>query len=149
MEWVGIRAAPAAPRVEHAQVRLGEEEPATAEYDEILAGKGPAGTVLGDGTIERGIADVERCDLEGAELTVELRANVDGLDRAFFSPMRRLKKAFPSPEKFYSLIPCRKNSRFSGKRRGNRVRFTCRSSTSVSAKSVLMVRFARRLGVML
>ena len=149
MERVGIRATLAAPRVEHAQVRLGEEEPATGERDEVLAGKGPAGTVLGDGTVQQGGADVERRDLEGAQLTVELRAHVDGLHRAFFSPMRRLKKAFPSPEKFYSLIPCRKNSRFSGKRRGNRVRFTCRSSTSVSAKSVLMVRFARRLGVML
>jgi len=38
--------------------------------------------------------------------------------------------------------------RFSGKNRGNLVRFTCRVSTSVSAKSVLMVVLEIRLDVM-
>jgi hypothetical protein len=39
--------------------------------------------------------------------------------------------------------PSRKNVRFSGKKSGNRVRFVRRVSTSVSAKSVLIVTDAR------
>ena len=95
MERVGIRATLAAPRVEHAQVRLGEEEPATGERDEVLAGKGPAGTVLGDGTVQQGGADVERRDLEGAQLTVELRAHVDGLHRAIVQPDTPAEEGVP------------------------------------------------------
>ena len=41
----------------------------------------------------------------------------------------------------------RKKSRFSGKNRPNRVRFTCRSSTSVAEKSVLIVSDALSDGV--
>ena len=44
--------------------------------------------------------------------------------------------------------PSRKNSRFSGKNRLNRVRFTCCSSTSTWAKSVFQVRSAVRFRVM-
>jgi hypothetical protein len=44
---------------------------------------------------------------------------------------------------------CRKKSRFSGKNRLKRVRFTCRSSTSVAEKSVLMVSAPVRPGVTL
>ena len=44
--------------------------------------------------------------------------------------------------------PSRKNSRFSGKNRLNRVRFTCCSSTSTWAKSVFQVRSAVRFWVM-
>ena len=40
----------------------------------------------------------------------------------------------------------RKNERFSGKNRSKRVRFTCSSSTSTCAKSVLTVKSAVRLG---
>ncbi len=43
--------------------------------------------------------------------------------------------------------PSWKNSRFSGKKRGNRSRFTCRSSTSDCAKSVRQVASAVKLGV--
>ncbi len=43
--------------------------------------------------------------------------------------------------------PSRKNSRFSGKNRLNRVRFTCCSSTSTCAKSVLTVKSAVRFWV--
>src|SRR5262245_50654120 len=43
--------------------------------------------------------------------------------------------------------PVRKNSRFSGKNRLNRVRLICCSSTSTCAKSVLYVRSAVRLAV--
>ena len=62
------------------------------------------------------------------------------------SPMRREKKAFIRAGSQGTLwggpnskMPAfsRKKSRFSGKKRENRVRFTCRSSTSTSAKSVL------------
>jgi hypothetical protein len=43
----------------------------------------------------------------------------------------------------------RKKSRFSGKNSGKRVRLMRRSSTSVSAKSVLTVKLAVRFGVIL
>ena len=64
--------------------------------------------------------------------------------------MRRLKKGVASPEgNEKKLAPSRKNSRFSGKNNGKRVRLVRRWSTSVSAKSVLMVKFALRAGVTL
>jgi hypothetical protein len=68
------------------------------------------------------------------------------------SPMLREKNGRP----FSSSAPnskisasCRKKSRFSGKKRPNRVRLTCRSSTSVAEKSVLIVSALVRLGVIL
>ena len=61
--------------------------------------------------------------------------------------MRREKKALLAKSK--KVAPSRKNPRFSGKNNGKRVRLTRRVSTSVSAKSVLTVPTARRLGVML
>ena len=68
-------------------------------------------------------------------------------------PMRREKNGstwFPgSRAKSKKPEPSTKNSRFSGKKSGNRVRFTRRSSTSVSAKSVLTVKLARKPGVTL
>ena len=44
--------------------------------------------------------------------------------------------------------PSRKNSLRSGKNNGNRVRLICCLSASTCAKSVLKVRFIRRVGVM-
>ena len=68
------------------------------------------------------------------------------------SPIRRLKKskrsgADPSNRgrsvpKSKIPAPSRKNSRFSGKKRENRVRFNCAASTSAWAKSGLMVKSA-------
>jgi len=43
-------------------------------------------------------------------------------------------------------LPSRKKLRFSGNRTSNRVRFVWRASVSVSAKSVLTVSEASRLG---
>ncbi len=61
-------------------------------------------------------------------------------------PMRRLKKSsayrlngFADPTRNFPEFS-RKKSRFSGKKRAKRVRFTCSSSTSACAKSVLTVR---------
>ena len=66
--------------------------------------------------------------------------------------MRRLKNGRMSvvltrPATSNTPAPSRKNARFSGKKSGKRVRFTCRRSASVSAKSVLTVMAALRLGV--
>ena len=69
------------------------------------------------------------------------------------SPIRRLKKrsAIRPVELVDPTAKCpafsRKNSLFSGKKRGNRVRFTCSSSTSAWAKSVLKVTSRFRLAV--
>ena len=56
----------------------------------------------------------------------------------------------PKPVAAKLKMPCpsRKNSRFSGKKRPNRVRLTCCSSTSTWAKSVLYVKSAVRFSVM-
>ena len=74
--------------------------------------------------------------------------------------MRRLKNRYgvsPTPALRPELwrpanakVPCpsRKKSRFSGKNRLKRVRFTCCSSTSTCAKSVRTVKSAVRFGVM-
>jgi hypothetical protein len=58
-------------------------------------------------------------------------------------PIRRLKYGMTSssslrPKEKMSW-PSRKNVRLSGKNSGKRVRFICRASTSVSAKSVFTV----------
>ncbi len=69
--------------------------------------------------------------------------------------MERLKNGMrsgfwlPRPATSYTPAPSRKNVRFSGKRSSKRVRLIWRASTSVSAKSVLTVREAVRLEVML
>ena len=52
----------------------------------------------------------------------------------------------PRPAASKIPAPSRKNVRFSGKKRGKRVRFTWRSSASVSAKSVFTVSEAVRFG---
>ena len=67
----------------------------------------------------------------------------NGTSRPATSPIRREKKGIsarlePRPNSKMS-DPSRKKARFSGKKRGKRVRFVCRTSTSVSAKSVLTV----------
>ena len=66
-------------------------------------------------------------------------------------PMRRLKNTSASPELPTAKSPAfsRKNGRFSGKNRLKRSRFTCCSSTSTWAKSVLTVASSVRLGVTL
>ena len=51
------------------------------------------------------------------------------------------------PPKSKMPRPSWKNSRFSGNTRGNRVRFTCCSSTSTCAKSVFNVKSAVMFGV--
>jgi hypothetical protein len=59
--------------------------------------------------------------------------------------MRRLKngiRSLPRSANWKIGASCRKKSRFSGKKSGKRVRLMRRWSTSVSAKSVLMVRAA-------
>ena len=65
-------------------------------------------------------------------------------------PMRRVKngtRPSPRPRPNWKMsAPWRKNVRFSGKNRGKRVRLVWRVSTSVSAKSVLMLRAAVRFG---
>jgi len=55
------------------------------------------------------------------------------------SPIRRLKKGvkLTLELKLKTSEPSRKNIRFSGKKSGKRVRLMRRSSTSVSAKSIL------------
>jgi hypothetical protein len=50
--------------------------------------------------------------------------------------MNSVPRPVPKAKRF---DPSRKNGRFSGKKRGNRVRLIWRVSTSVSAKSVLTV----------
>jgi hypothetical protein len=66
-------------------------------------------------------------------------------------PIARLKKRSTSPGLPTAKKPAfsRKNGRFSGKNRLNRSRFTCWSSTSTCAKSVLTVASSVRLGVRL
>src|SRR5216110_1509092 len=49
--------------------------------------------------------------------------------------------------KTYWFAPSRKKERFSGKKRGKRVRLICRVSTSVSAKSVFAVNTVTSCGV--
>ena len=64
-------------------------------------------------------------------------------------PMRREKNSSTSRGVPNSKNPAfsRKNGRFSGKNRSNRVRLICSSSTSTCAKSVLNVASSVRLGV--
>ena len=66
-------------------------------------------------------------------------------------PIRREKKGCGPLRgaKVNTLEPSRKKSRRSGKRSGKRVRLTRRWSLSTSAKSVLTLKEARRLGVTL
>ena len=70
-----------------------------------------------------------------------------GCGSPFTSPTRREKNAVTGKSK--NVAPSRKNVRRSGKKIGNRVRFTRRRSTSVSAKSVFTVATPRSDGVML
>ena len=66
--------------------------------------------------------------------------------RPFWSAPNEL---LDNPPKSKIKASCRKKSRFSGKNSGKRVRLIWRSSTSVSAKSVLRVRLRVRLGMIL
>ena len=64
------------------------------------------------------------------------------------SPLPAARPALARPANANVPAPSRKKSRFSGKNRLKRVRFTCCSSTSTCAKSVLTVRSAVRFWVM-
>ncbi len=73
-----------------------------------------------------------------------------GMGRPFAErPMRRVKKRSTSwgAPNWKVCAFSRKNGRFSGKNRGNRVRLTCCSSDSTWAKSVFTVKSAVMLGV--
>ena len=63
------------------------------------------------------------------------------------SPLPAARPALARPAKANVPAPSRKKSRFSGKNRLKRVRFTCCSSTSTWAKSVLTVRSAVKFWV--
>ena len=106
------------------------------------------------------VCDVQRADGELPALPVSRPPAWIGIDAAPSRPMRRLKNSYGvSPiagaerrlaapgERERSPGPSRKKSRFSGKNRLKRVRFTCCSSTSTCAKSVLSVKSAVRFCV--
>ena len=100
-------------------------------------------------------AALQYADVERPRMSRQLRAVINRLRLAVSvqadaaAEERHDRVCRVSREKVEKAGALEKERALLRKNSGNRVRLTCRGSTSVSAKSVLTVRFARRPGVTL